>query len=87
MRQTNDQQTATAALRTQAGRVLLVITPAGHKKRRHRSTIPMAMVENIITRLQQIVLSGTDANVLRLVTVAYGVFRPGPHEKKRVSRR
>ena len=41
----------------------------------------MAMVENVITRLQQIVLSGTDANVLRLVTVANEVFRPGPHEK------
>lgn len=41
----------------------------------------MAMVENIITRLQQIALSGTDANVLRLVTAANEVFRPGPHEK------
>ena len=39
------------------------------------------MVENLIVRLQEIVLSGTDANVLRFVTVANEVFRPGPHEK------
>jgi len=60
---------------------LLIVVDAKGKCRLHRSKIPMAMVENLITRLQQIVLSGTDANVLRLVTVANEVFRPGPHEK------
>jgi len=54
---------------------------AGKRRRRHRAKIPMAMAENLVTRLQLIVLSGTDADVLRLVTVANEVFRPGPHEK------
>src|SRR5437879_668693 len=58
--------------------VLLVVDEQGKRRRRHRAKIPMAMAENLVTRLQLIVFSGTDANVLRLVTAANEVFRPGP---------
>src|SRR5438445_9621453 len=47
--------------------VLLIVDEQGKRRRRHRAKIPMAMAENLVTRLQLIVLSGTDANVLRLV--------------------
>ena len=41
----------------------------------------MAMAENFVTRLQLIVLKGTDANFLRLMAIANDVFKPGKHEK------
>src|SRR6266849_3028431 len=59
---------------------LLVVDDTG-KKRRHRSKIPMAMVENLRTRLQLIVLRGSDANVLRLMAVCNDIFKPGKHDK------
>src|SRR5213593_3765741 len=46
--------------------VLLVVDDQGKRRRRHRSKIPMAMAENLVTRLQLIVLYGSDQNVLRL---------------------
>ena len=51
---------------------LLVVDATG-KKRRHRAKIPMAMAENFVTRLQLILLKGTDANVLRLAAIANDV--------------
>jgi hypothetical protein len=59
---------------------LLVVDATG-KKRRHRAKIPMAMAENFVTRLQLILLKGTDANVLRLAAIANDVFKPGKNEK------
>jgi hypothetical protein len=58
---------------------LLVVDATG-KKRRHRARIPMAMAENFVTRLQLIVLKGTDANVLRLMAIANDVFKPGKND-------
>ena len=58
----------------------LRVTPGG-QRRVHRSKIPMAMAENFVTRLQLIVLVGTDANVLRLLAIANDVFKPGKNEK------
>jgi hypothetical protein len=60
--------------------VRLVITPAG-RRRRHRSKIPMALVENLVTRIQEIAFSGSDADVLRLVFGMHEVFQPGKHER------
>src|SRR6266478_6520 len=60
--------------------VRLAITPAG-RRRRHRSKIPMALVENLVTRIQEIALSGSDGDVLRLVFGIHQVFQPGKHEK------
>ncbi len=59
--------------------VRLVITPAG-RRRRHRSKIPMALVENLVTRIQEIAFSGSDGDVLRLVFGIHAVFQPGKHE-------
>jgi len=56
--------------------VHLGVTPAGGR-RLHRSKIPAAMVESLVTRLQLIVLRGSDANVLRLVAIMNNVFKPG----------
>jgi hypothetical protein len=55
--------------------VRLVITPAG-RRRRHRSKIPMALVANLVTRIQEI-----DSDILRLVFGIHEVFQPGKHEK------
>ena len=44
--------------------VLIVVDAKG--KRRHRAKVPMAMAENFVTRLQLIVLKGSDANLIRL---------------------
>ena len=41
----------------------------------------MAMAENMVTRLQLIALRGSDANFLRLVTVANQVFQPEKNGK------
>jgi hypothetical protein len=60
--------------------VRLVITPAG-RRRRHRSKIPMALVENLVTRIQEIAFSGSDGDVLRLVFGMHDVFQPGKHER------
>ncbi len=60
--------------------VRLVITPAG-RRRRHRSKIPMALVANLVTRIQEIAFSGSDGDVLRLVFGIHEVFQPGKHEK------
>jgi len=57
----------------------LVITSTG--RRRHRSKIPMAMAENLVTRLQAIVLHGSDQDVLRLAALANDIFKPGKHDK------
>ena len=38
--------------------------------------IPMAMAENLVTRLQLVVLHGSDQNVIRLAAVANDIFRP-----------
>jgi len=59
---------------------LLVVDATG-KKLRHRAKVPMAMAENFVTRLQLIVLKGTDANVLRLTAIANDVFKPAKHDK------
>ena len=59
---------------------LLVVDATG-KKRRHRAKVPMAMTENFVTRLQLIVLKGTDQNVLRLTAIANEVFKPGKNDK------
>ena len=60
--------------------VLLIVDDQGKRRRRHRSKIPMAMAENLVTRLQLIVLYGSDQNVLRLAAVANDIFRP-PKDK------
>ncbi|SRR5213593_1133993 len=60
--------------------VRLIISEAG-RRRRHRSKIPMALVENLVTRIQEIPFSGSDGDVLRLVFGMHEVFQPGPHEK------
>ena len=60
--------------------VRLVITPAG-RRRRHLSKIPMALVANLVTRIQEIAFSGSDGDVLRLVFGIHEVFQPGRHEK------
>jgi hypothetical protein len=60
--------------------IRLVITPAG-RRRRHRSKIPMALVANLVTRIQEIAFSGSDGDVLRLVFGIHEVFQPGRHEK------
>src|SRR5881409_1721207 len=54
----------------------LIAVDAKGKRRRHRAKIPMAMAENFVTRLQLIVLKGSDANVIRLAAVANDIFRP-----------
>jgi len=54
--------------------VLIVVDAKG--KRRHRAKVPMAMAENFVTRLQLIVLKGSDANLIRLTAVANDIFRP-----------
>jgi len=36
----------------------------------------MAMAENLVTRLQLVVLHGSDQNVIRLAAVANDIFRP-----------
>src|SRR6059036_113157 len=54
----------------------LIAVDAKGKRRRHRSKVPMAMAENFVTRLQLIVLKGSDANVIRLAAVANDIFRP-----------
>ncbi len=41
----------------------------------------MAMAENLVTRLQHIVLHGSDRDVLRLVAVANDIFKPSKHDK------
>ena len=43
--------------------------------------VPMALVENLVTRIQEIPFSGSDGDVLRLVFGMHEVFQPGPHEK------
>jgi hypothetical protein len=58
----------------------LAITIDG-RRRRHRSKIPMALVENLVTRIQEIAFSGSDGDVLRLVFGIHQVFQPGKHEK------
>ncbi len=60
--------------------VRLAITTAG-RRRRHRSKIPMALVENLVTRIQEIAFSGSDGDVLRLVFGIHAVFQPGKHER------
>jgi len=60
--------------------VRLVIGPAG-RRRRHRSKIPMALVTNLVTRIQEIVFTGTDSDILRLVFGTHEVFQPGRHER------
>jgi len=60
--------------------IRLVITPAG-RRRRHRSKIPMALVANLVTRIQEIAFSGSDSDILRLVFGIHEVFQPGKHEK------
>jgi hypothetical protein len=60
--------------------VPLVITPAG-RRRRHRSKIPMALVRNLVTRIQEIAFTGSDGDVLRLVFGMHEVFQPGKHER------
>src|SRR5437667_6384234 len=60
--------------------VHLSVTPAGGR-RVHRSKISAAMVENLVTRLQLIVLQGSDADVLRLVKILNDVFKPGKNDK------
>src|SRR5213593_4171050 len=59
--------------------VRLIISEAG-RGRRHRSKIPMALVENLVTRIQEIAFSGSDGDVLRLVFGIHAVFQPGKHE-------
>jgi len=54
--------------------VLIVVDAKG--KRRHRAKAPMAMAENFVTRLQLIVLKGSDANLIRLTAVANDIFKP-----------
>ncbi len=60
--------------------VHLGVTPAGGR-RLHRSKIPAAMVESLVTRVQLIVLRGSDANVLRLVKTLNDIFKPGKNDK------
>jgi hypothetical protein len=60
--------------------VRLAITIDG-RRRRHRSKIPMALVANLVTRIQEIAFSGSDGDVLRLVFGIHEVFQPGRHEK------
>jgi hypothetical protein len=60
--------------------VRLVITEAG-RRRRHRSKIPMALVTNLVTRIQEIAFTGSDSDVLRLVFGTHEVFQPGRHER------
>ena len=50
------------------------------RRRRHRSKIPMALVENLVTRIQEIAFTGSDGDVLRLVFGMHEVFQPGKHE-------
>ena len=57
----------------------LVAVPG--KKRRHRLTIPMAMADDCIRRLQEIATVGTDADFLRMFFSGHQMFQPGPHEK------
>jgi hypothetical protein len=54
----------------------LVIIDAKGRRRRGRAKVPTAMVENLATRLAEIPLSGSDADVLRLTAVMDQVFRP-----------
>ena len=60
--------------------VHLSVTPAGGR-RVHRSKISAAMVENLVTRLQLIVLQGSDADVLRLVAIMNDVFKQDKNGK------
>ncbi len=57
----------------------LIITETG--RRRHRSKIPMALVTNLVTRIQNIAFTGSDGDVLRLVFGMHEVFQPGKDEK------
>jgi len=58
----------------------LIVTAAG-RRRRHRSTIPMALVTNLVTRIQEIAFTGSNGDVLRLVFGMHDVFQPGKHER------
>lgn len=60
--------------------VRLVITPAG-RRLRHCSKIPMALVANLVTRIQEIAFTGSDSDILRLVFGIHEVFQPGRHER------
>jgi len=40
----------------------------------------MALVENLVTRIQEIAFTGSDGDVLRLVFGMHEVFQPGKHE-------
>src|SRR5438876_107049 len=60
--------------------VHLSVTPVGGR-RLHRSKISAAMVENLVTRLQLIVLQGSDADVLRLVAIINYVFQQDKNGK------
>jgi hypothetical protein len=57
----------------------LMVTAAG-RRRRHRSTIPIALVTNLVTRIQEIAFTGSNGDVLRLVFGMHDVFQPGKHE-------
>jgi len=59
----------------------LVIDDKSGRRRRHRSKIPMALVENLVTRIQEIAFSGSGGDVLRLVFGMHEVFQPGKHER------
>jgi hypothetical protein len=41
----------------------------------------MALVTNLVTRIQEIAFSGSDGDVLRLVFGMHEVFQPGKHER------
>jgi hypothetical protein len=41
----------------------------------------MALVTNLVTRIQEIAFSGSDGDVLRLVFGIHEVFQPGKHER------
>ena len=41
----------------------------------------MALVTNLVTRIQEIAFSGSDGDVLRLVFGIHDVFQPGKHEE------
>jgi hypothetical protein len=58
-----------------------LVVEKGRRRRRHRSKIPMALVTNLVTRIQEIAFTGSDGDVLRLVFGMHDVFQPGRHEK------
>jgi hypothetical protein len=41
----------------------------------------MALVTNLVTRIQEIAFTGSDSDVLRLVFGTHEVFQPGRHER------